>query len=391
MLVFATPTQICLEIPSRSLDEAWKESQSCASPQSHWCSYLNRLCLETVLPWVQEEYAIDAKIASHTAPLDSICEFVGGSALEFENCRAILIPSEALDEGELCVPQEWVDIPSWAGDYYLALHVSPDEGCLKIWGWTTHARLKESGHYDSRDRTYTLESEALIPDISVLWLARELCPEEVTRASLEPLPNLSALQVENLCQRLSNPAILTPRLEIPFSLWGALLEREDYREQLYRYRLGLATPTVTRLSHWFASLADESWRSLQSLLSSTESLAWRLRHSRDAGGARVERAKRLQLGLPEEPLSVILFLELKAEEDGRFGVRVQLHPAIDRACLPANLKLALLSESGESLRMVESRDRDSYIQLPHFKCASGYRFNLQVTLDDFQNTETFEL
>nr|WP_242032840.1 DUF1822 family protein [Oscillatoria sp. FACHB-1406] len=391
MLVFATPTQICLEIPSRWLDDAWEKSQSCASSQSRWRSYLNRLGLEAVLSGLQQEYALDAKIASNTAHLDSIWEFVEGSAIEFDNCRAILIPSEAIDEGELSVPQEWVDLPSWAGDYYLAVSVSPDDESVKIWGWTTHARLKENGYYDSCDRSYTLHREDLIPDLSVLLLARELCPEEVTRTAIAPLPNLSALQAENLCQRLGNAQILTPRLEIPFHLWGALLEREDYRKQLYRRRLGIAAPKVTRLSQWFANLADESWQSLESLLSPTESLAWRLRNNRDAGSARTECAKRLELQLPEQKLCVVLSIELKTEDDERFGVRVRLHPDRDRACLPANLKLALLSESGETLRTVESRPSDSYIQLPRFKCASGYRFNLQVTLDEISNTEAFEL
>jgi len=31
------------------------------------------------------------------------------------------------------VPQEWVDIPEWAADYYLAVQVNPDSGWLRIW------------------------------------------------------------------------------------------------------------------------------------------------------------------------------------------------------------------------------------------------------------------
>ena len=36
----------------------------------------------------------------------------------------MLIPSEAIDDSELEVPQEWVDIPSWAADYYLAVQIT---------------------------------------------------------------------------------------------------------------------------------------------------------------------------------------------------------------------------------------------------------------------------
>ncbi|PSO81051.1 MAG: hypothetical protein BRC41_15925 [Cyanobacteria bacterium QH_9_48_43] len=50
--------------------------------------------------------------------LPSFWEVVNGTAIALSGVRLVLIPSEAADLSELRVPQEWVDIPSWGGDYY---------------------------------------------------------------------------------------------------------------------------------------------------------------------------------------------------------------------------------------------------------------------------------
>lgn len=389
MFVFADPTQIWLEIPPNTRNESWQYSQSFSSPSSRWRTYLNRLCLDTFLSWLQEEYEPKAKISFHRTANASIWEVVEGGAITMGDRRLILIPSEAIDDDELSVPQEWVDIPSWAGDYYLAVQVNPDDLMLRIWGWTTHVQLKEKGRYDGRDRTYALDRDDLIQDLSVLWLAREFCPDEATRAAIAPLPVLSAVQAENLIQRLGNLQKMTPRLEVPFSLWGALLENEQWREQLYRRRIGLKTPPVARLGQWLSNLVEEGWQSLDALLPESEQLAWRYRQTRDSGESQIEKVKRIELAPPIEELAVVLLVGLKVEADGRIGVRVQLHPDSGSTYLPANLQLALLSETGEMLKSVQSRSQDNYIQLQRFKCSSGHRFSLQVTLDELDITEDF--
>ena len=76
----------------------------------------------------------------------------------------------------------------------------------------------------------------MIQDLNVLWVVRQLCPNEQTRAAISPLPTLSANQTENLWQRLKSPAVSTTRLELPFPVWGALLEQEDWQQQLVRQR-----------------------------------------------------------------------------------------------------------------------------------------------------------
>jgi hypothetical protein len=78
-----------------------------------------------------------------------------------------------------------------------------------------------------------------------------LCPDEVTREAIAPLPALSQTQAENLLQRLGNPAVTTPRLEVPFPLWGALLEHGGWRQRLYEQRQGL--PEQWSIRQWLAA------------------------------------------------------------------------------------------------------------------------------------------
>lgn len=250
--IFADPKQVWLESPPTTQIEEYQFS----TPSSRWNAILNSICLNAVLPWLKAEYAPQARVWSNiSAALPSFWEIVNGTAIDIGTTRLVLIPSETIDISELRVPQEWVDIPSWAADYYLAVQVNSDQGWVRIWGYTTHQQLKTSGHYDPSDRTYSLDGEDLILDLNVLWVARQLCPQELTRGVITPLPALPLAQAENLLQRLGDPAIATPRLEVPFELWGALLDHGGWRQRLSERRQGL--PEQWSILQWLqAGISD---------------------------------------------------------------------------------------------------------------------------------------
>ncbi|WP_413199245.1 DUF1822 family protein [Nostoc piscinale] len=229
----------CVEISETTQDAVWQQSQNFSTPSTRLQAYLNRLCLLTVLPWLEEIWGIIAKPAPNLAVLHSFWEVVNGTAITINQTRLILIPSLAIDINEIRVPQEWVDIPSWAGDYYLAVQVNTEDGWVKVWGYTTHLHLKQPSNYSAGDRTYTLDYEDLIHDLDILWVTRQLCPDAPTKTEVEPLDNLSLTQANNLLERLGNPAVKFPRLTVPFSLWGALLEHGGWRQRLYELRTGI--------------------------------------------------------------------------------------------------------------------------------------------------------
>ena len=68
--------------------------------------------------WIQTEYALQATVWESSPNTPAFWEFVNGTAILLNERRVVLIPSEAIDNRELEVPQEWVDIPSWVADFY---------------------------------------------------------------------------------------------------------------------------------------------------------------------------------------------------------------------------------------------------------------------------------
>lgn len=233
-----------LEIPESSQ----VSEQNYSTPGASRRAWINQLCLEAFLPWFKEEMAPDAKVSFNTASLPSFWELVNGTPINFDNNRLILIPTLAVDNDELRVPQEWVNIPELAADYYIGVEVNPDDNFIKIFGYTTHENLKNKGLLDNNDRNYSLESEDLIDDINVLAVAQELNTSETLRAEITPLESISETQAKNFLERLGNPEIKFPRLEIPFSVWGSLIAQSNWRKKLYAKRQGL--PAEQSITQW---------------------------------------------------------------------------------------------------------------------------------------------
>jgi hypothetical protein len=407
MFAFADPTELWLEIAPTALSieaGATSAATSLWRPDAYtnpWNAYLNQLCLDSLLAWVRAEQSPDA--APDTAPNttsqsdSSIWEFVNGAAISLGAKRLVLVPSEAIDQAELAVPQEWVDLPDWAGDYYLAVQVALEpEAWIRVWGYASHQALK-AGRYDPEDRTYCLDGDQLIQDWSALWVTLRFCPDAQTRAALAPLPDLPAAQADSLIQRLSSVA--NPRLAIPFQLWGALIQQTQLRQQLYQRRVG-GVPSVGQnsirqnsmrqnLSQWLAGVDQISqqvaagWQQLEDLFSPTE-LGWSLRSAEAAG---VRQAKRVELAGQR----LVLVMQVSQEPDGRVAILVQVHPT-GGLPLPAGLLLKLLGEEpqAELLQSVQA-EQDSYIQLRRFRCETGTVFQVGLELEGEQITEQFQV
>lgn len=246
--LLSNATELTLPIAPEVQASAWQASQAAATAATCWNTYLNQLCLQTFLPWLQQEQDPQAKPWPHPSAVSSFWEIVNGAAIALSHCRLVLIPNETVDLSELQIPQEWIDIPGWVADYYLAVQINPDEQFIRVWGYTTHQRVKARADYDASGRVYILNEEQLISDLNVLWVARRLCPEEPTRSVITPLPPISSTQAEQLLQRLGTLSIVPPRLAVPFIVWGALLEHGGWRQRLVEKRRGL--PEQYSVLHW---------------------------------------------------------------------------------------------------------------------------------------------
>lgn len=389
MIEFADPKEWWLELSPRIQAEAVRQSQPCSTPTSRYRAYLNGVCLYGFLNWLCED-APEAVPWLSPADLAAAWEVVNGTAVQVGTVRFVLIPSEAIDAGELEVPQEWVDIPSWAGDYYLAVQVQPEQGWLRIWGYATHQELKSQGHYDTDDRTYSLDADQLTRDLNAFWVTVRLCGSTQTRSALAPLRELAPLQAENLIQRLGDAAVMFPRLAVPFTLWGALLEQETCRQQLFQRRVGAATGTIVRLREWWQGNFAASWQAIAEVIQPQQwSTAWRSEAADLPMEFAVSRAKVLEFGSQPGEAALAMAIGLCAMADSRAAVRLQICAVGDNLLLPNPVQVRLLDAAGNEVGQASATVTET-IQL-QFEVELGERFQVEVTCGDQRMTEEFEL
>lgn len=389
-ILFDTLTQLELEIPPEILQQCWQQSDGQATVKGQWNAFLNNLCLQSFLPWLQSEYAPRARLLWNQSLLPGCWEVVNGTAIMWGNKRIVLLPNTSIDASEFRVPQEWVDISNWVGDYYLAIQVNPDESWMRVWGYTTHEQLKNSGSFDNSDRSYCLDAAEMIQDLSVLWVVGEVNPDETTRTFVENLSTVPTTQAENLLQRLANQDIILPRLELPFHLWGALVANDNWRQQLFQLRRSSLQRDVTvqkvavNLSRWLQNAFEDSWESIENVLGNA-SLGFSLRQTAEQSEAIIRRVKSVNLPSGE----VFLLIALEAQTEERVPIRLQLRSRNQDEYLPSRLSLKLLSSEGEIIQSVESRALDNIIQLKRFRIPTQTEFSIQIEVDGLIITEDF--
>lgn len=225
-LTLMFPEHLCLPISADDRNAAWLATAAYSDRATRWNAYLNRLALQTLCNW----WFDGTHYVLSWDSLPSIWEFVNGCHIARKNANFVLITSEDITTDEFAVPQEWVDIPSWAAHYYLAVQINQD--WLRVWGYTTHHLLKSRAAYDRFDRCYVLASSELIPSWNVLELDLQA---GMTESPIVPqLTSLSASNAMDLIDQLSQ--LSAPRLAIAFDQWAALLENDNLRQMLYEHR-----------------------------------------------------------------------------------------------------------------------------------------------------------
>lgn len=390
MIAFAEPTEWWLEVSPSIHETARQTSQQFSTPHSQHVAYLNEVCLQSVLTWLREEIP-EATSWLPAAEQPAIWDVVTGVKILAGTTQLVVIPSEAIDDAELAMPQEWVDIPDWVADYYLVAQIQPDGEWMRIWGYTTHQDLKTIADYDPSDRTYCLAAEQLTRDLNAFWVTVQLCSTAQTRAAVAPFAELSPAQAETLIQRLADPAILWPRLAVPFEFWGALLEQKTWRHQLFLQRTGgrAATNRVERLSEWWQGQFAAVWQAVEAVILPQQlTTAWRSEASAQPGEA-VSRAKVLEFGAQPGERSVALVLGVTAVADASASIRLQVCPTGNHRLLPNPVQVRLLDAEGNEVGQASAAITET-IQL-EFAVDLGERFQVEVRCGDQRITEAFEL
>ena len=377
-------TELALPISHAMSDLAWQQAQSARSVAAKWNIYLNQVASQSIAADVESDFP-----QIRILPDADIWQFFNGSVLESNGKRIVLLPTTAIDRSELIIPQEWVDIPAWAGDYFIAVQIDPDAEMLYCWGYITHQMMKSQARYDASDRTYNLDAHHLIADVSGLWVIQQLNPGEVTQTAIAPLSSVAATQAENLLQRLAT--IPNPRLEIPFELWGELVSDRQWRQRLVALRQATTSSLQTdlssantRLSNWLQNTFTTGWQAVADFLGEDAELALAFRQTATPTSI-VRRVKVLESIDP----AVLLLMSVEIEADERLGIQVQLRSTDPTTTLPVGVTLTLLASDDEIIRSVVARDRDNAIGLPRFRLPSGTGFRIQVQLGATTASESF--
>jgi Protein of unknown function (DUF1822) len=378
------PTSIWLDITPDEIDRVTPNPQRYSNPTGINNAQINQLCLTKFQTWLTDR-EITHQPSFNDSESATIWDVVTGCAVEIGKLRLILIPTDNLDRSELRVPQEWLDLPTWAGDYYLGVQIDLDSQMMNIWGFASHQALKDRGRYSARDRTYSLDSDQLVSNLDLLWIAEELglAPRDI----IPELPTLSLERALELIQGLSQPSPYSPRLALNFAEWSAILNNPTLRSQLYQTRIQKAAiiqaPAPTfRLVDWlrqeFTNAISCGWESHQAVAVMSPS------HNNT-----IARSKLINLQVDLSRETVVLLVGIIPESGDRMRAIVRVHPAIGSRYLPPQLQLSYLDADGATLRTVTARTNDDYIQLPAFTCSIGTEFNLQLQLQNARSIERF--
>lgn len=421
-LISACPQNLWLELSPEKRSMARQQIHFYSNDVARRIAYINSLCLDAFFGWLQHEPDLQEEAPMpwpNRSELPAIWEFVNGTAIEFGQTRLVLVPSETMDPDQISVPQEWVDIPSWTADYYLAVqaNLEEEEECcwMRVWGFATHQTLLQKGERDSLKRAYILDREDLIEDLNVLWVARKICPER--KAAAKPLPELSDLRARMLLEELGQPTPYSPRLEKEFEQWAALLENKIWRERLYRRRLkpeqfanAYFLPELPPLSQWFEPGSNSAievvrsagWQRYSEVFNPAEAAAL-ARRLRIAEKEPTVWAKQIDLETQSPEITIALAINLMRNPDGTISILPQVRPVGEveltsqrlryrQLCLPKDLQMIVLDESGETFDEVRAGSASNLIQLDSWLSDSpGGRFSVRIVCGQTSIVENFAI
>lgn len=138
-----------------------------------------------------------------------------------------------------------------------------------------------------------------------------------------------------------------------------------------------------RLSQWFENVFEAGWQSAETLFESQPELAFNLR---SISPARVERSKLIQLGTSGQ--SVVMTVRVNQKSEQKVDLNVEVEPTKAQVCLPANLKLIALDETGTAIIELQTQSDSKTIYL-ELAGQLGEKFTLKLSLNDFSVTENF--
>lgn len=367
-----TPDSIWLEIPADIQEDSWAKSTAFTDASLRQRVYINYLCQKIVLAYLQSEIPSATLVANQE---DFWQLGVNGFAIKLEEKMVIVIASETLDIEAMEIPQEWIDIPQLIGDYYLAVQVNTTENFLRIWGSTTHKDIKEKGQYLKRNLNYSLSKNQVKSGLNSfdLWREDESQSVKIEQEKIEK--KLSLDRLTTLLDILANPELIFPRKAVAFEEWSAVIVNSNWRKILITRR----QKSPVKLTNWFDHHFPIDWQSLAEFSS--------LRLIPAFKNAEIKRIKDLGVELLGHPLALMITIG-KIQES--FSVQTSVYTTGEKTTLPSQLKLSILTETGQVFREVSAGDNDEFIRY-RFDAELGDKFFIEVALESTRVIEYLQV
>lgn len=367
-----TPDSIWLEIPADIQEISWAKSTAFTDASTRQRVYINLLCQQVIFNYLQSEIPPASLVENQE---DFWQLGVNGFTVKLGEKSVVVIASETLDIEGMEIPQEWVDIPQLIGDYYLAVQVNNAENYLRIWGYTTYKNIKEKGQYIQRNLNYSLLRNQLQSgsDSLDLWGEYELQPVKIEREKRSE--KLSLDRLTTLLDILANPQLIFPRKAIAFQEWAAVIVNSNWRKILITRR----QKSPVKLTNWFAHNFPIDWQSILDFSSLSLVPAFKK--------TEIKRIKDLGVELLGNPLALMITIA-KIEEI--FSLQATVYPTGETSTLPPQLKLSILTETGQVFREVIATDNDEFIRY-RFDAELGDKFFIEVALESAKVTEYLQV
>jgi Protein of unknown function (DUF1822) len=374
------PHSIWITITEDNIEQANHLANRFPEHAARPIAYLNLLTQQLLLPYLQD-YDSNSQFKNHCDDFWAVG--VNGSKISIGGHNGIILPSNTLDLDEFRIPQEWVDCPELATEFYLAVDIDHENKLARIWGYTTFNQLKIIGNYCSRDRSYYLEHSQINTDINSLWLLCKYYISELTRPDCTILPSITLERFTNILEDLSQTNLLFLRRSLNFHEWGAILANPHWRKMLREKRI-LATPEIRRVTHlsgWLQNQVEEGWQSVQNLISPNLLGSFM--------GNQVKRAKMMDLGLDLAGHQVVLMMVV-AQSAERVSIQASLYPTGQATFLPPHLKLIISTDNMPVFKEVTAQSDDEFIRY-RFEASIGDLFDVQVILGENSVQECFQV
>ncbi|MDW8116734.1 MAG: DUF1822 family protein [Geminocystis sp.] len=274
--IFDSPTAIqqdksFLPIPEECIKTVRERVKKCFPKTVQSRCLLNLLASCLTGDWLKKIYpelANQIFLELEENSLFSIWQFVNGSPIivKSHNIRLIVLPEESGDFSEFIIPQEWVDIPRFRGDYFLPVLVDLEGNRLRVYGFVSRQRLKRQAEYNSNLYQYHCPSRLIEREINPTLLYSKYLPS--SEEELVYIPDFSSEEKEKLMARLEAIDCDVIRCRLDFGEWTALFADDNYRLLLYQKYQPI------NLGEWLEKELHQTCRGWQKLQDLNEEINW---------------------------------------------------------------------------------------------------------------------